>query len=86
LGARRLGEAEVKYQVNVIPAPRRFRIPKNIQDELKGALGKSMISRLKKEAVECPVQGKVVPFLLCYTCKNFVRRYKGRVYCRGLPL
>ncbi|RLE79922.1 MAG: hypothetical protein DRJ51_06845 [Thermoprotei archaeon] len=79
-------KGEAKYIVDVIPAPKRFRIPREVQEELKSALGRSMIARLKKEAVHCPVRGDVIPFLICYTCKNFIRRVKGRVYCRGEAL
>jgi hypothetical protein len=41
---------------------------------------------MRREMVECPVLGGEVPFLQCYFCPNFVRRVKGVVHCRGLPL
>jgi len=77
---------DYKYEVKVQKFDKAFRIPKEITDQLKGVLSKRKISMLKKEGVECPVLGKVVPFLQCFVCKNFVRRVRGVVYCRGEKL
>jgi hypothetical protein len=43
-----------------------------------------MISRMKREYVECPVAGKEVAFLLCYNCVSFIRRVSGVVHCEGV--
>jgi len=76
---------EAKYVVEVIQLERAPRTPKELQEQLKG-LGRKTLARMKKEAVDCPVLGKRVPFLQCYFCKNFIRRVYGKVYCKGLPL
>ena len=77
---------DYKYEVKVIKLDKSLRIPKEITSQLSGILSRKKISQLKKEAVECPVLGKQVPFLQCFVCKNFVRRVRGIVYCRGEAL
>ena len=74
---------DYKYELKVLRFEKSFRIPKEITDQLKGIMSRKKIAQLKKEGVECPVYGKVVPFLQCFVCKNFVRRVRGIVYCRG---
>lgn len=78
--------ADYKYVVEVSTLDRAMRVPRDIQSELKGVVGGKMLRRMKLEAVECPVRGRLTPFLICFTCKNFVRRFSGKVHCRGLPL
>jgi len=75
-----------KYEVPVLKLPRVMKVPKEVVKELKGIGSRKFISQLKKEAVDCPVRGERVSFLECYVCSNFVRRIRGVVYCRGLPL
>jgi len=75
-----------KYEVPVVKLPRAMKVPKSITEQLKGLGSRKFISQLKKEAVDCPVLGKRRSFLECYVCSNFVRRIRGVVYCRGLPL
>ncbi|RLG92139.1 MAG: hypothetical protein DRO36_02380 [Candidatus Hecatellales archaeon] len=74
---------EAKHKIEVKTFQKPFRISKDKLSELKGVFSKKAMSRLKKEGVECPVKGKVVPFLECFTCEKFVRRVKGYVYCNG---
>lgn len=78
--------ADYKYEVRVIRLQRALRAPKEVKEKLKGVLGRSSLSKLSKDAVDCPVMGKRVSFLICYVCPNFVRRYRGVVHCRGEPL
>jgi len=76
-------EPEPKHKLEVKTVSKPFRIPKDKLSEFKGLMSKRTLSRLKSEAVDCPVKGETVPFLECFTCKNFVRRVKGYVYCNG---
>jgi len=70
----------------VLQLEKAMRVPKKLTEDLKKALSRKMISRMKKEAVDCPVLGKRVAFLQCYACPNFIRRVRGIVYCRGEKL
>lgn len=74
-----------KYEVEVIKLNRAMKVDKALTEELRG-LSKKMITRMKKEAVNCPVLGKKVAFIQCYLCPNFIRRIRGIVYCRGNAL
>ena len=75
-----------RYELPVVKLERAMRVPKEIAEQVSKIGSKKFVSQLKKEAVDCPVLGKRVPFLQCYVCKNFVRRIRGVVYCRGEPL
>lgn len=77
---------EWKYEVPVIELQRAMRVPRELTERMKGGISKSMIRKLKRQAVDCPVMGKRVAFLMCYFCPNFVRRVRGIVYCKGEPL
>lgn len=70
-------------EVEVKTLQKPLQVSKQKLGELKGAVSGSLVSRMKKEAVECPVKGETVPFIECFTCKNFLRRVKGHVHCRG---
>lgn len=78
--------SDYKHVVEVLTMDKALRVPQNIQRELKGVVGRKMLRRMKSEAVECPVKGNMTPFLVCFSCKNFIRRFSGKVHCRGLPL
>jgi hypothetical protein len=78
-----------KYEVAVEKLDKALPLPRELSEQVKDALGnvsRKMLSEMRKEAVQCPVLGRQVPFLQCYTCKNFVRRVRGVVHCRGDPL
>ncbi len=78
-----------KYEVAVEKLDKALPLPRELNEQVKDALGnvsRKMLSEMRKEAVQCPVLGRQVPFLQCYTCKNFVRRVRGVVHCRGDPL
>ena len=78
---------EAKYLLKVYERERALRVPREIKEELKGLpLGRKMMARMKKEAVYCPIRKKEVPFLVCFTCPNFISRVKGEIRCAGHPL
>lgn len=74
---------EMKYEVKIEAAEKAFRVDKRVREVLKGAVSGRMMSRMKKEYVECPLAGKRVPFLECFACVSFIRRVKGVVHCAG---
>lgn len=59
------------------------RISREKLEEFRGLLSRSMINRMRREVVDCPVRGEAVAFLECFTCEKFLRRVKGEVYCKG---
>jgi hypothetical protein len=75
-----------KYTVEVTMPEKAPPTPKQYVQDLKGVAGGKQIARMKKEAVDCPVLMKKVSFVQCFACPNFIRRVKGQVGCRGLPL
>jgi hypothetical protein len=75
-----------KFVVDIFSPDRPPPTPKQYVDDLKGVAGGKQIARMKKEAVACPVLNKTVSFVQCFACPNFIRRIKGKVDCRGLPL
>ena len=79
------GEIAAKYVLIIEQTDKPVRLAKTIMGELKGAASAKMVSRMKKEAVLCPIQNKQVCFLECFACKNFLRRLKGTVGCKGEP-
>ncbi len=77
---------DAKYAVQVFLPEKAPPTPKQYVQDLKGVAGGKQIARMKKEAVDCPVLIKKVSFVQCFACPNFIRRVKGQVGCRGLPL
>ena len=77
---------ESKYTVDIFLPEKPLPTPKQYVQDLKGVAGGKQIARMKKEAVDCPVLKKQVSFVQCFACPNFIRRIKGQVGCRGLPL
>ena len=71
----------IRVKVKTLEKP--ARIPRERLEEFKGILSRSMINRMKREAVDCPVKKQTIPFLECFTCENFLRRVKGEIYCKG---
>ncbi len=78
--------AEDKYAVDVMGVPKAIPAPKESLEAIKGAVKGKALAKMKKEAVDCPVKGKRVSFVECFTCPNFNRRVRGKVGCAGLPL
>ncbi|MEM2122971.1 MAG: hypothetical protein QXE79_04970 [Candidatus Bathyarchaeia archaeon] len=63
-----------------------MRTPKESLEALKGVLGARRIAKMKREAVECPIKGRTLSFVECFSCPNFIRRVKGAIHCKGDPL
>jgi len=72
-----------KFQVEIFAPEKPKRIPKAVSEQLKGGASPKMISRMKKESVNCPVVKKEVAFLICFSCPSFVNRVSGVVGCAG---
>ena len=86
-GVDQMSELELaKYLVEVKAPERGLATRKEDIQALKGVVGGKMLAKMKKEAVDCPVKGKTVSFVECFACKNFMRRVKGKVDCKGEPL
>jgi len=77
---------EDKYTVDVMEVPKAIPASKDSLEAIKGAVKGKALAKMKKEAVDCPVKGKRVSFVECFTCPNFNRRVRGQVGCAGLPL
>ena len=77
---------EDKYTVDIVEVPKAIPAPKETLDAIKGAVKGKALAKMKKEAVDCPVKGRRVSFVECFTCSNFNRRVRGKVGCAGLPL
>jgi len=77
---------DYRYVVKVVELDKPMKVSKEIQDSLKGVASGKMLAKMKREAVDCPVLNRRVPFLECFACKNFQRRFKGEVQCIGDPL
>jgi hypothetical protein len=75
-----------KYIVEVLFPDKAPPTAKQHVQDLKGVVSGKQIAKMKKEAVDCPVLQKRVSFVQCFACPNFIRRVKGQVGCRGLPL
>ena len=67
--------------VDIKVSSTRVKVPKEKVESLKGVVGGKTLARMKKECVECPVTMTTRSFIECFTCANFVRRIKGKVYC-----
>lgn len=76
-------QGDAKYSVEIKPLDKAIPVPKQSVQNLKGAVGGKLLSRMKKEAVNCPVKEKTISFIECFTCNNFLRRVKGTVGCKG---
>lgn len=74
---------DAKFQVKIFAPEKPKRVPKVVSEQLKGGASPKMISRMKKESVDCPVVKKEVGFLICFACPSFLRRVSGVVDCAG---
>lgn len=75
---------EAKFHVVIKPVERGLPTSKEAMESLKGLGGKT-ISRMRREAVDCPVRARPTPFIECFACSGFIRRAHGIVDCEGLP-
>jgi hypothetical protein len=74
---------ETKYVVKIYPSLKPHKVPKVVSAELKGGASPKLISRMKKEAVDCPIVKGEVNFMVCFACPSFIRRVSGDVHCAG---
>jgi len=74
---------DARFKVKVYAPPKPKRVPKVVSEQLKGAASPRMISRMKKESVDCPVVKQEVGFLICFSCQSYLRRVSGVVDCAG---
>ncbi|MCD6245138.1 MAG: hypothetical protein J7J65_07920 [Candidatus Korarchaeota archaeon] len=81
-----MGSTDHRYEVPVEKVQRALKVSKEYKEKLKQLYGNKVVSKFSKDAVDCPVLGKKVSFLVCLGCPNYVRRFKGVVHCKGEPL
>ncbi|MEZ0345465.1 MAG: hypothetical protein ABWK01_02835 [Infirmifilum sp.] len=81
-----MSSRDYKFEVPLLRLEEPLPVDKTLVEQLSKAVSRKMLNQMKREAVDCPVLGKQVSFLQCFGCKNFVRRVRGVVYCRGEPL
>lgn len=75
-----------KHYVKILSKDKPFRVSKEIKGQLKGVASGKTMARMSHEYVSCPVLQRELPFLECFVCSNFLRRFKGEVHCLGMPL
>ncbi|MEM2905858.1 MAG: hypothetical protein QW057_07855 [Candidatus Bathyarchaeia archaeon] len=73
---------QAKYHVEVRKVERSLPASRESLESLRG-LGAKTISRMRREAVDCPVAGKPRSFVECFACDSFIRRARGVVDCEG---
>ena len=74
---------DAKFKVEIMELENAKKVPKVVSEQLKGVASGKMLSRFKKEAVNCPVVKRELAFLVCFACPSFVRRVSGVVDCAG---
>ncbi|MCS6770312.1 MAG: hypothetical protein NZ570_07765 [Candidatus Caldarchaeum sp.] len=75
---------ETKFYVEVKVADKPLKADQAVLDAVKEVVKGKMLARMKKEYVDCPVEGSQVPFLSCFACVSHIRRVKGVVHCAGV--
>jgi len=73
-----------KYSINIMKNEKPLRVSKEIKEILKGVASGKMMKNMRYESVSCPVIKDVIPFLECFACESFIRRFKGEIHCAGL--
>lgn len=74
---------DVKHRIEIKTLQKPAPISKEKVSELKGAFSGRLISRMRREGVDCPVKQITVGFVECFTCDSFIRRVRGYVDCNG---
>lgn len=90
---------ECKYEVSVLTAEKRQKIPNDVKKELRASgmvddrgrlklngVSPRMLKRMKQEYVGCPVLKENIHFIQCFICPNFQSRISGKILCKGDPL
>jgi len=78
-------EKETKFYVKIYDIDKAPKVPKSVTQSLKGVASGKMMANMKREAIFCPVLNRERPFLECFACESFLRRFKGEVHCAGGP-
>ena len=76
---------ETRFYVKIYEKEKAIKVPKSVTVSLKGVASGKMMGKMKKEAIFCPVLNRERPFLECFACESFIRRYRGEVHCAGGP-
>lgn len=75
---------EPKYFVEVKLSEKALKVEKEVLETVKDVVKGKMLTRMKKEYVDCPLEGQAVAFLSCYVCVSHIRRVRGVVHCAGV--
>lgn len=70
------------FHVEVRPVQRSLPTSTEALESVRG-LGAKTVSRMRREAVDCPVLAKTRPFIECFVCQSFIGRARGIVDCEG---
>ncbi|RLG58604.1 hypothetical protein DRN86_05440 [Candidatus Geothermarchaeota archaeon] len=68
--------------LDVIKTEKPQKIDKKIMSKLKEAGMYRKVSFMRKELVNCPKESKQISPLNCMICEYFMRRIKGKIYCK----
>jgi len=75
---------EPKYFVEVKVGEKPLKVEAEILNVVKDVVKGKMLSRMRREYVDCPLANSPVPFLSCFVCVSHIRRVKGIVHCAGI--
>lgn len=85
MGKPRVPKRDEETVIEIRTLEKALKIPEKKSGKLRGLpLGGKAMRRLRREAVDCPASGETVSFLECFGCERFLRRTRGRVYCKGI--
>ncbi len=69
-------------EIPVTKVDKTVRIPREISEKVKQLGLKKEIKYMKKEIIDCPLHKKEISPIYCLVCPYFVRRVKGKIYCK----
>jgi hypothetical protein len=75
---------DAKYLVEVKVGEKALKAEPEALEAVKQVVRGTMLARMKKEYVECPLAGTQVAFLTCFVCVSHIRRVRGVVHCAGV--
>lgn len=69
-------------EIPIYQAQEDFKLDKELTKSLRELkVGRKLIERMKRDAVNCPLYGDRTPAARCLSCQYFVRRVKGVIHC-----
>jgi len=80
----KMGAESEGLQIEVKVLERALPIPKECLESIRGVISGKKLARMRREVVDCPVKGKPVTFIECFSCERFIRRIRGKVTCASL--